>query len=35
MRLLWNAYLELYAQMIMDRTNERRHIKALLDEHGF
>jgi hypothetical protein len=35
MRLIWNAYLELYAQMIIDRTNDRRHLRDLLDEHGF
>ena len=33
MRLIWNSYLELYALMIIDRTNRRRYIDASIREH--
>jgi hypothetical protein len=34
-RLIWHAYLELYAQMLTDRTNDRNRLRDSLDEAGF
>ena len=35
LRLLWDTYLELYAQMLTDRTNDRNRLRDSLDEAGF
>ena len=35
MRIIWHAYLELYALMLTDRTNDRNRLRDSLDEAGF